>query len=352
LENFRNIESASLSFEGDRIFMLGPNGQGKTNLLEAIGLSSNLRSFRKSGLDGLVRDGQQQTSLFCRFLNDLGEEREVFLSFRTKGDKHLEVDGEKVSKLGDFLGEFPSVALSSRDLRLIRDGPAERRRWLDLLLSTSSADYFSTLQAFHRALRERNALLKQDGGDQELDAFEQALIPAAVRLRGMRADALPLLSKSLAASYEVLSGGEEEAGVDYRPDISLESEEQYRGRLLSDRTRDRIIGSTRRGPHRDDFTFLLNSRDARTYASEGQQRGLVLALRLSEFSYICDTRKRVPVLLADDVLGELDSARKANFEKLLPSSAQVFASGTSFPPSDQRESWETFRVSSGSFSKS
>ena len=168
LEDFRNIESANLSFEGDRVFVLGPNGQGKTNLLEAIGFSSNLRSFRKSGLDGLVRDGQEQARLFCRFLNDSGEEREVFLSFRSKGDKHLEIDGEKISKLGDFLGEFPSVALCSRDLRLIRDGPAERRRWLDLLLSTSSADYFSTLQAFHRALRERNALLKQDGATKNL----------------------------------------------------------------------------------------------------------------------------------------------------------------------------------------
>jgi DNA replication and repair protein RecF len=352
LENFRNVESASLSFEGDRIFLLGPNGQGKTNLLEAIGLSSNLRSFRKSGFDGLVRDGQEQSRLFCRFLNDSGEESEVLLTFRTKGDKHLEVDGEKVSKLGDFLGEFPSVALSSRDLRLIRDGPAERRRWLDLLLSTSSPDYFSTVQSFHRALRERNALLKQDGGDKELDAFEQALIPSAVRLRAMRADALPALSASLAETCTVLSGGKEDAGVDYRPDLPLENEDEYRTRLLSDRARDRIIGSTRRGPHRDDFRFLINSRDARTYASEGQQRGLVLALRLAEFSYLSDTCKRVPILLADDVLVELDSARKANFEKLLPPTAQVFASGTSFPPSDERERWETFGVSSGAFSKS
>ena len=352
LENFRNIESASLSFESDRVFLIGPNGQGKTNLLEAIGLSSNLRSFRKSGVDGLVRDGQEQSQLFCRFLNERGEEKELFLSFRSKGEKRLEVDGEKISKLGDFLGEFPSVALSSRDLRFIRDGPSERRKWLDLLLSTASSEYFSTVQAFHRALRERNALLKQDGGDKELDAFEQVLIPAAVRLQAMRTDALPMLSESLAGSYAVLSSGQEEACVEYRPDLLLENEDDFRERLLADRVRDRIIGSTRRGPHRDDFAFLLNARDARSYGSEGQQRGLVLALRLAEFSYLCDTRDRVPLLLADDVLGELDAERKANFEKLLPSTAQVFASGTSFPHSDDQERWEAFCVSSGTFSKS
>jgi DNA replication and repair protein RecF len=352
LENFRNIQSANLVFATDRIFLIGPNGQGKTNLLEAIGMSSNLRSFRKSGTEGLVREQCDQCRMFFRFSDGKGKDREILLSFRPKGEKSLMVDGEKLSKLGDFLGEFPSVALSSRDFRLVRDGPSERRKWLDLLLSTASAEYFTNLQLYHRALRERNALLKKGGGDRELDAFEQALIPSAILVQKMRIDALPKLSGLLSESYAALSAKQEEASLEYKPDLFLEGQQEWSRRLVAERAKDRMMGNTRRGPHRDDFTFLINGRDARTFASEGQQRGLVLALRLAEFFFIREVRDQIPLVLADDVLGELDDERKANFKGLLPAEAQVFASGTSFPSPGEESDWETFRVSSGTFSKS
>jgi DNA replication and repair protein RecF len=116
-----------------------------------------------------------------------------------------------------------------------------------------------------------------------------------------------------------------------------------------DRERDQILGSTRHGPHKDDFKFLLNQRDARTYASEGQQRGLVLALRLAEFSYLQNALQKNPIILADDVLGELDAARKANFKKLLPPKAQVFATGTAYPSEEEKVMWETYLVEAGTF---
>ena len=168
-------------------------------------MSSNLRSFRKSGTDGLVREECDQCRMFFRFSDGKGKDREILLSFRPKGEKSLFLDGEKLSKLGDFLGEFPSVALSSRDFRLVREGPSERRKWLDLLLSTASTEYFQSLQLYHRALRERNALLKKGGGDRELDAFEQALIPSGLRIQKMRVDALPKISVLLSESYAALS---------------------------------------------------------------------------------------------------------------------------------------------------
>ena len=352
LENFRNIESASLAFETDRVFFIGPNGQGKTNLLEAIGMSSNLRSFRKSGTDGLVREESEQCRMFFRFSDGKGQDREILLSFRPKGEKSLLVDGEKLSKLGDFLGQFPSVALSSRDFRLVREGPSERRKWLDLLLSTASSEYFVSHQLYHRALRERNALLKRGGGDRELDAFEQALIPSGLRIQQMRTDALPKLAAFLSQNYAALSSRKEQADLSYKPDLLLQSEQEWAKRLVEERTKDRIMGNTRRGPHRDDFAFLSNGKDARTFASEGQQRGLVLALRFAEFFFVRQVRDQTPLILADDVLGELDDERKANFNKLLPSEAQVFATGTAFPSPGESDKWETFQVSSGTFSKS
>ena len=128
-------------------------------------------------------------------------------------------------------------------------------------------------------MRERNALLKKGGGDRELDAFEQALIPSAMLVQKMRIDALPKLSGLLSESYAALSAKQEEASLEYKPDLFLEGEQEWAQRLVAERAKDRIMGNTRRGPHRDDFTFLTNGRDARTFASEGQQRGLVLALQ-------------------------------------------------------------------------
>lgn len=351
LESFRNVELVNLSFSTKRVFFLGPNGQGKTNLLEAIGLSSTLRSFRKSGLEGLVMEGKKQSRLFFRFRDDSGEIKETLLEFREKGEKNLEVDGEKIKRFADYLGNFPLVCLSSRDFRLIRDGPSERRKWLDTLLSSSSLEYFETLKMFHRSLRERNSLLKNGGGDRELDAFEQSLIPNAHQLFKLRQVALPQLSKSLANYYQSLSGGKEEASLSYKPNLEMADAGDYAKKLSNERMRDRQFGSTRRGPHRDDFEFLINSKDARTFASEGQQRGMVLGLRLAEFDYLLQATKRVPLILADDVLGELDEVRKANFKKLLPLEAQVFASGTSFPAQDEQDHWETFQVKAGTFSK-
>ncbi|MBT3666188.1 MAG: DNA replication and repair protein RecF [Opitutae bacterium] len=351
LENFRNIEKANLSFDAQHIFFVGENGQGKTNLLEAIALSSSLRSFRKSGMDGLVRAGTTQSRLFFKFKDEQGDIHDSLLQFHDKGDKQLEVDGEKVRRFSDYLGEFPSVVFSSRDFRLVRDGPAERRKWLDLLLSSSSPEYFAALRKFHRALRERNALLKNEGADPELDAFEQSLIPSAFRVYQLRVDALPIISSFLSSYYQTLSGGMEEAKLRFRPDLELSSEEDFSKRLIQERMRDRQFGTTRRGPHRDDFEFHLDQRDAKTFSSEGQQRGLVLGLRFAEFEYLKNARNRIPLLLIDDVLGELDESRKANFKKLLPKEAQVFASGTTYPTEIEKYQWKSFNVTSGVFSK-
>ena len=197
--------------------------------------------------------------------------------------------------------------------------------------------------------RERNSLLKKGGSDSELSAFEHALAHAIVPLQTARKDAFPRIREILEKQYDALCSGSEKAGIDYRPDLPEMSIDETLARLESGRERDRILGVTRRGPHRDDFVLTLNQLDAKTYASEGQQRGLVLALRLAEFSYLRQSLGRIPLLLADSVLGELDGERKSNFRKLLPPEAQVFATGTSYPSEEESVIWETFEVRSGGF---
>lgn len=349
LQNFRNLGSPSLEFSTDRIFFLGPNGQGKSNLLEAIGLCSTLRSFRGASTDAMVREGNAESHLFARYLDDHGTEREVMVSFASKGSKIVHVDGEPVKRLGDLLGQFPSVCLSSRDFRLVRESPSDRRKWMDLVLSSTSKEYFRALQGYYRSMKERNVLLKKQANDAELLAFEYTLASSAHVLQQVRSTFFPSLDDAFEHSYGRLSSNLETVHLSYLPDCQAGNIEEWKSLFARERLRDRQMGSTRKGPHRDDFSLLLNGRDARHYGSEGQQKGLVLSLRLAEFDYLHKKLGKIPILLADDVLGELDAHRRANFRKLLPPSAQTFATGTAFPSRDEEGIWEAFHVDSGKF---
>ena len=350
LQNFRNLGSVKLNFSSDRIFFIGKNGQGKSNLLESIGMLSTLRSFRGASSESMVKQEAQEASLFAQFLDDHGNERDVLISFGRKGAKSVILDGEPVKKLGELLGEFPSVCLSSRDFRLIRESPSDRRRWMDLVLSSSSSTYLYALQGYYRSMKERNVLLKKQAGDSEILAFEQRLASSAHTLFQMRCSLFPELDQAFEHAYSVLSHNLEVAQLRYLPESQAQTRDQWLEIFAKERTKDRLFGSTRKGPHRDDFSLLLNDQDACDFGSEGQQKGLVLALRMAEFSFLKQKLGRTPLLLADDFLGELDSSRRSNFRKLLPPTAQTFATGTEFPSKQDAAIWEAFEVDSGSFS--
>ncbi len=349
LENFRNLASVNLEFSTDRVFFIGSNGQGKSNLLEAIGISSNLRSFRGATAESMVREGADHARVFARFLDDCGGEREALVTFRKRGSKEVEVDGVAVRRLGDLLGQFPAVCLSSRDFRLVRESPSDRRKWMDLVLSSTSAQYLYALQKYYRAMKERNTLLKKQATDSEILAFERVLSDSAHSIQSIRFDLFPVLNQEFEKAYAKLSDGGEQASLQYSPDSSPDGVEGWRNLLLSERPRDRQVGVTRKGPHRDDFAILIDGRDARRYASEGQQKGTVLALRIAEFFFLKGTLGVMPMLLADDVLGELDPSRRANFRKLLPPDAQTLATGTEYPSKKEQEVWETYEVREGEF---
>ena len=349
LQNFRNLSSVSLEFSTDRVFFIGSNAQGKSNLLEAIGLCSTLRSFRGSSVESMVKEDQTEAKIFARFLDDDETEREVLVSFGKKGSKLVHVDGESVKRLSDLLGQFPTVCLSSRDFRLVRESPSDRRKWMDLLLSSTSSKYLRDLQGYYKSMKERNLLLKKGSNDGELEAFEYTLASSAHTLHQIRANLFPLINNTFEQSYARLSDNSEKAELSYLPDSQPDNLEGWRELFAKERVRDRQIGSTRKGPHRDDFSLLLDGRDARHYGSEGQQKGIVLALRLAEFVYLQEHLSIIPILLADDVLGELDSTRRKNFRKLLPPTAQTFATGTSYPSIEDEEVWETFSVKAGLF---
>ena len=350
LRHFRNIGFAALEFSGRQQFLLGANGQGKTNLLEAAGFLTALRSFRAADNKLLLGHGQFTAAIACELDHERQDETKVTIKLRHDG-KELWCDNARVTRLADYLGKFPTVVFSSQDLQLVRGSPAGRRRWLDLTLAAMDAGYLRALQTFTRALAERNALLKKGGaGDAQLSAFERTLVPAAVELIRGRAEGLKALGEILTAAYGKVCDDAEPAGLKYEPNFPEPSAESLLARLESGRARDAQFRTTLVGPHRDDFNFNVRHAAAKDFASEGQQRSLVLALRLAQAAWFQVKSGVRPVLLADDVLGELDPARRRRFWAAIDAESQVIATGTSLPDAELG-TWQVFEVSDGAFTE-
>ena len=213
------------------------------------------------------------------------------------------------------------------------------------------AGYLRALQTFTRALAERNALLKRGvADDAQLSAFEQTLAPAAAELIRLRAEGLKALGAVLRANYGKLCDEAEPAGLAYEPSFAEPSAESLLARLESGRARDAQFRTTLVGPQRDDFCFTVRHTAAKDFASEGQQRSLVLALRLAQAAWFQDKSGIRPVLLADDVLGELDPARRRRFWGAIDPESQVIATGTSLPDAELG-TWQVFAVADGAFTE-
>lgn len=348
LRHFRNVGFAALEFTGRQHFLMGRNGQGKTNLLEAAGLVTALRSFRTTDHKLLIGHGQQCAALAFVIDHERQGETHVTLKLRHDG-KELWSDQARITKLADHLGRFPTVVFSSQDMHLVRGSPGHRRRWLDLTLAAMDAEYLRALQTFARALADRNALLKSGrAGAAELGAFEQILAPAAVELMTLRAAGLRSLDDGLKRAYARLSDEAEPAGLVYAPNFAEASVEALRARLESGRARDQQFRTTLVGPQRDDVQFSIRQTAARDFASEGQQRSFVLALRLAQAAWFQERSGVRPVLLADDVLGELDPVRRARFWSAVDPASQIIATGTELPAAELG-TWQLFEVNDGTF---
>jgi DNA replication and repair protein RecF len=350
LRHFRNVGFSALELSGRQQFFVGANGQGKTNLLEAAGFLTALRSFRTTENKLLVSHGQQVAAIACELEHEkLGEPR-VTIKLRRDG-KELWCDQTRITRLADYIGRFPTVVFSSQDLLLVRGAPALRRRWLDLTFSAMDAHYLQTLQTYGRALASRNALLKTGGAvSGELAAFDQILAPAAALLINARALGIAALGEKMKAAYTRLCGPEnaEPCGLVYVPNFEEPSAEALLARLESGRARDAQFRATMVGPHRDDFYFSVRGTAAKDFASEGQQRSLVLSLRIAQAAWFQEKSGIRPVLLCDDVLGELDPLRRGHFWATIDPESQVMATGTSVPEADLG-TWQIFQVKDGDF---
>ena len=348
--DFRNIEFADLDFGNAlRIFLVGKNGQGKTNLLESLSLLTALRSFRTRDVRLLVRAGTKQAQVFTVIEHETEGDSELMFAFSASGAKTIETGtGTQVKRLSEFVGRFPAVVFSSDDIALLRGSPSGRRRWLDLTLSTVNADYFLRLQRYHRALESRNRLLKTPNtSESQLEAFEKILAENGSRIVEIRSREMVKISELFSGISEKIARIDEAATLVYAPSIAKTDEAEWREILRRSRAQDILLRSTQKGPHRDDFGFRIFGHAAEDFASEGQQRGMTLSLGLAQLALFRERLGIAPLVLADDVLGELDSERKAGFWDAVGDDLQVVATGTQLP--ENPEKWRVFSVENGHY---
>jgi DNA replication and repair protein RecF len=228
--------------------------------------------------------------------------------------------------------------------------PGLRRRWLDLTLAAMDASYLQALQTYHRALDERNSLLKREKPAAEINSFEHLLAASAGELSVKRAAGVKVLNDYTRASYEAIAGADERAELSYDPNAPASTAEEWQALFEKNRARDVMMKTTLAGPHRDDCELKIDGRAVKDFGSEGQQRSVVLALRLAQTAFFRDRSGVQPVLLTDDVLNELDPERRRRFWGSLGGDRQIIATGTVLPDAELG-AWQVFDVLNGAFAE-
>ena len=325
LTSFRNISECDIEFSDGINILAGENAQGKTNLLEAIFYASVGRSFRASSSNEMILFGKKNAVISIDYVSEKKEKGDN-ITIRLFSDKKKTVEKNhlKIERLSDIVGSFRSVLFCPEHLSLIKDGPLERRTYLDIAISRISPRYIRSLQRYAYLLKQRNALIKsatqnRAAFDATIDLWSEQLATEAAEISALRVQFLSRVSAIVSECFEDMTGKKESVDIIYRGSASLNGDEyldkelvkqKYISLLSSSHEREIFVGSTLWGIHKDDIEIKLNSKNARAFASQGQQRSLALALKLAEGEICKEEFGDYPVFLFDDVLSELDETRR------------------------------------------
>jgi len=326
LRDFRNYSRLDVPFGPGFHLLLGDNAQGKTNILEAVYLLATLRSFRGVGGAQMIRHGREGYFVGARIAGRGDQDIRMYWSMK---DRRLSLDGAPVRRITDYLGALRVVVFCTEDLQLIKGTGRIRRRFMDLLLSQTEPHYLGLLQRYARVLRSRNALLKHPSADPlSMESFTEELVTLGGELTRHRHELIPRLSPLARLAYRRISNDAEELRLTYMPSVRGD----FAVELAQSRGRERQYRATVIGPHRDDLQLCLNDASAAQFGSEGQKRTLAVALKMAQAEYLTGLHGTPPVLLIDDVMGELDVRRRSGLLPLLErahqASGQVFMTCT------------------------
>ena len=362
LRQFRNFNELELQIPAAGVAIIGENGSGKTNLLESIYYLEIFRSFRGALDEQLVRFGEEAFHVRGRIAQD-GDLHEIAVGYELRSRrKRVAVDDTEPARIADALGQLGVVIFSPSDIEIVSGGPAERRRYLDIVLSINVPGYLSALQRYRQLLKNRNAVLRGGRIDQALlSVWEEPLVEHGSRVIAERANWVTTHQQSFSSKYAAISGGTRaqlsyQCGIRGDPDFAdeLKLREQFRDDLRRLTPRERERGQTLSGPHRDDLAFVHDSGeravDLREFGSGGQVRTAAIALRMIEAETIHATRNRDCLVLLDDIFAELDTARSRRIMELLETEERGQVILTAPKESDVQlrgGRLETWRISAG-----
>ncbi len=326
LENYRNYESIELEFNSRGNLLFGKNGQGKTNLLEAIYYMSVFRSFRKGTSSDIVKWDSDDFQIAGFFDTKNKIERCIEIRWKRGEAKRVYFDNDNVERLAELIGNFPIVILSPESIEITQGMPAERRRFLDLLISQEDKRYLDDLTSYRKVLKQRNILLFSDPDRTTLDIWSEKLVEYGVRLQEKRAEVLGQLSGTVSRMYSRISHGNEELFVKYRPSVDPADDlkRSFEEDLVESSGEERRKKTTLVGPHRDEIRFFIDGRDARKYGSQGQHKSILMALKSAEIIYLKEEKGVDPVILLDDLFAMLDQKRIMAFLGILKEHDQFF----------------------------
>ena len=310
LADFRNYETLNISFDKGTNILFGDNAQGKTNILEAIYISATTKSHKGSKDKEIINFNKEEAHIRT-YLEKEDVEYRVDMHLRKNKSKGIAIDGQKIKKAADLLGLLNVVFFSPEDLSIIKNGPAERRRFADMELCQLDSFYLYNLNNYNKIINQRNKLLKDMYFNQNLketlNIWDSQLVSYGSKIIEKREAFAKQLCEIIGDIHKKLSGGKEELIVNYEPDVKVDD---FELKMKENQEKDIRFKLTSTGPHRDDFSFLVNGIDIRKYGSQGQQRTAALSLKLSEIELVKKITKDTPLLLLDDVLSELDSNRQ------------------------------------------
>jgi len=320
LRQFRNYQDQKVEFNAPKTILVGNNAQGKSNLLEAVELLATLRSHRLARDRDLIKDNAASAQIHG-ILERVAGTSDLKLILRRDARRSVAINGETVRRQLDFLGVLNAVEFSSLDLELVRGGPEGRRNWLDTLLFQLEPLYAHILQQYHQVLRQRNAVLKRqihtpiNSLPSELAILDAQLTVVGTRVIRRRDRAIQRLAPIAAFWHSSISDNAEALQINYLPSVPVDNHPEAIQQAFLAKIHERSLaelsrGTTLVGPHRDELELKINEIPARQYGSQGQQRTLVLALKLAELQLIEEVVKESPLLLLDDVLAELDLSRQ------------------------------------------
>lgn len=317
LKNFRNYERALIEPAGGVTVFVGPNAQGKTNILEALHLCCLGRSHRTARDEELIRWGEEAARVHVlTHQQDGTHEVSVLLSKSQKKKKSVRIGQRPAERIGELFGHVCGVLFSPEDLMIVKSGPAERRRFMDMQLSQLRPAYFYALQRAVRTLNQRNALLKDIAKNPSLlptlELWDEQLAECGAQIAYSRREAIEKLNRFAAEAHASLTGGREVLRLRYisQTNDAQEVKTKLLERMHAARQEDLRRMTTTVGVHRDDIGITIDGKEARMFASQGQQRSAVLSLKLAQLELSWKERGEAPILMLDDVMSELDPNRR------------------------------------------